>query len=35
MDVPVLSERTQTLLHWEPTQPGLLADIDRTSYFDL
>jgi nucleoside-diphosphate-sugar epimerase len=27
------SRRTQELLGWEPTQPGLLADLDRPSYF--
>jgi nucleoside-diphosphate-sugar epimerase len=33
MDVPASSERTRALLGWAPTQPGLLRDIDRPSYF--
>jgi len=33
MDVPTSSERTRTLLGWAPTQPGLIADIDRPAYF--
>jgi len=33
MDVPTSSERTRTLLGWQPTQPGLIADIDRPAYF--
>lgn len=28
------SERTRTLLDWEPTGPGLLADIDQPGYFE-
>ncbi|BDI29896.1 3-beta hydroxysteroid dehydrogenase [Capsulimonas corticalis] len=27
------SERTREELGWEPTQPGLIADLDRPSYF--
>ncbi|MBN3784073.1 SDR family oxidoreductase [Burkholderia sp. Ac-20345] len=34
MDAPATSERTRTLLDWAPTQPGLLADIDRPRYFE-
>jgi len=33
MDVPTSSERTRALLGWQPTQPGLIADIDRPAYF--
>jgi nucleoside-diphosphate-sugar epimerase len=34
MDVPASSERTQALLGWEPQQPGLIADIGQSSYFE-
>jgi nucleoside-diphosphate-sugar epimerase len=27
------SEKTRDLLGWQPTQPGLIADLDRPSYF--
>lgn len=33
MDVPTSSERTRAALGWQPTQPGLLADIDQPGYF--
>jgi nucleoside-diphosphate-sugar epimerase len=33
MDVPASSKKTQALLGWQPTQPGLIADIDRAAYF--
>ena len=33
LDVPTLSERTRTLVGWQPEQPGLLADIDHPAYF--
>jgi nucleoside-diphosphate-sugar epimerase len=34
IDVPASSAQTQQLLGWKPTQPGLLADIDRPRYFE-
>ena len=33
LDAPASSQRTRDLLGWRPTQPGLLADIDRPAYF--
>jgi nucleoside-diphosphate-sugar epimerase len=33
MDCPTSSQRTRDLLAWQPTQAGLIADLDRTSYF--
>jgi nucleoside-diphosphate-sugar epimerase len=33
MDVPASSQKTQELLGWKPTQPGLIADLDREQYF--
>jgi nucleoside-diphosphate-sugar epimerase len=33
MDVPASSELTRKLLSWQPTQPGLIADIDHPYYF--
>lgn len=34
MDAPATSERTRAMLGWAPTQPGLIADIDRPRYFE-
>ena len=34
IDVPASSTRTQELLGWQPTHPGLLADLDREYYFE-
>lgn len=33
MDVPASSARTREVLGWEPTQPGLLEDIEQAGYF--
>ena len=32
VDAPASSARTRADLGWEPTQPGLLADIDQPGY---
>ena len=34
MDNPTSSKLTQERLGWRPTQPGLLADLDRADYFN-
>jgi nucleoside-diphosphate-sugar epimerase len=33
LDCPASSKLTQELLGWRPKQPGLIADLDRPSYF--
>ena len=33
LDIPASGQQTQQHLNWRPTQPGLLSDIDRESYF--
>jgi nucleoside-diphosphate-sugar epimerase len=35
MDGPASSVQTQQQLGWHPTQPGLLSDLDRPSYFEF
>jgi nucleoside-diphosphate-sugar epimerase len=33
IDSPASSERTQEVLGWRPTRPGLIADLDHVRYF--
>jgi nucleoside-diphosphate-sugar epimerase len=33
LDVAASSQRTRELLGWQPTQPGLIADLDQPHYF--
>ena len=33
IDNPTTSARTRELLDWEPTHPGLIADLDAGHYF--
>jgi nucleoside-diphosphate-sugar epimerase len=35
IDNPASSERTREQMGWLPTQPGLIADLDRARYFDV
>ena len=35
IDNPASSERTRELLGWQPKQPGLISDLDRSRYFAL
>jgi nucleoside-diphosphate-sugar epimerase len=34
LDNPASSQRTRALLGWQPTQPGLIEDLDRARYFE-
>jgi nucleoside-diphosphate-sugar epimerase len=34
LDNPISSARTQELLGWQPTHPGLIEDLDEGHYFD-
>ncbi|MDH7795103.1 MULTISPECIES: SDR family oxidoreductase [unclassified Beijerinckia] len=34
INTPASSQKTRKLLGWQPTQPGLIADIDRPRYFE-
>jgi nucleoside-diphosphate-sugar epimerase len=35
LDCPASSRQTREQLGWQPTQPGLLADLDKDSYFKI
>jgi len=35
LDCPASSQRTRDLTGWRPNQPGLIADLDRPSYFEI
>jgi nucleoside-diphosphate-sugar epimerase len=35
IDCPAASQRTREQLGWQPTQPGLIADLDHGTYFSL
>ena len=34
MNIPASSQRTREHLGWQPTQPGLIPDLDRLRYFE-
>jgi nucleoside-diphosphate-sugar epimerase len=34
LDNPASSERTRDILGWQPTQPALIPDLDRSRYFE-
>lgn len=34
LDWPASSQQTRDVLGWQPQQPGLIADLDRPSYFE-
>jgi len=33
LDAPASSQKTREVLRWQPKQPGLIADLDRSDYF--
>ncbi|MHB1089339.1 MAG: Rossmann-fold NAD(P)-binding domain-containing protein, partial [Acidimicrobiales bacterium] len=35
LDAPASSDLTRELMHWEPAQHGLIADLDQGHYFTL
>ena len=35
LDSPASSQRTRQLLGWQPQQEGLIADLNRDSYFNV
>jgi hypothetical protein len=35
LDNPTSSAQTRTLLHWQPTHPGLVADLADPHYFEV
>jgi nucleoside-diphosphate-sugar epimerase len=35
LDSPASSQRTRQILGWQPRQEGLIADLDRDSYFNV
>ena len=34
MDSPASSKLTEEKLQWQPTQPGIIADLERGTYFE-
>jgi len=35
IDAPASSAKTREMLGWNPTHPGLLADLDSAAYFPV
>ena len=35
LDSPATGDRTRRLLHWEPTHPGLVEDLEKGHYFSV
>jgi hypothetical protein len=35
LDCPASSTQTRERLGWQPTQPKLIADLDRSQYFEM